>query len=569
MSGTQSDLAGDVIDQWEQLEGDRLTFLEHWQRVANYVLPNRNDYIVEKTPGQRRLQYIYDSTPVWANEQLAAGLHGLLTSPTLQWFSLLTEDDKLNSSDRVRAWLDDASQRMYSVYNGPKHNFASQSHELYLDLSSIGTGCMAQLESPRSGILFSTRHMKEVVVAENEEDRIDTVIRRWTYTAKQATQAWGERAGPQVVKAMEKTPSRPFTFLHACRPRRNRDPSRADAMNHAWQSVYVAMDGKHVIGESGFNEFPYHVPRFSKITGETYGRGPGMMALPDIQMLNEMVKTVLKSAQKVVDPPLMLPDDGFMVPIKTTPGSLNFYRAGMRDRIEPIQTEGQVQLGVEMLNALRQQIIRTFYVEWLMMPSDPSDPAAAGKGVTATYVLQQRDEKMRLLSPMLARLQSEFLGPLIDRTFAIMWRQSVRMGFGPGAMLAPPPPELSGVPLRVEYVSPIAVAQRTSQLDGVGRLIQTMQLLRTVDPTAPMILNSEGIMRLTGQDLNTPALALKGPDQVQAEAQQAAEAQQQLNQHMALATGAKALRDGGQGVKALADASAGAPQAQPQQQAAA
>jgi hypothetical protein len=227
-----------------------------------------------------------------------------------------------------------------------------------------------------------------------------------------------------------------------------------------------------------------------------------------------------------------------------------------------------VQLGVEMLNALRQQIIRTFYVEWLMMPSDPSDPAAAGKGVTATYVLQQRDEKMRLLSPMLARLQSEFLGPLIDRTFAIMWRQSVRLGFGPGAMLSPPPPELSGVPLRVEYVSPIAVAQRTSQLDGVGRLIQTQQMLRTVDPQAPMVLDSEGIMRLTGADLNTPAQALKSPDRLAAEAQQAAEAQAQLNQHAMLASGAKALRDGGQGVAALASAGVGQPQ-QPQQQAAA
>lgn len=561
-SGSGDDLAGDVIAQFEVLEGDRTTWLMHWQRVANYILPNRNDYIVDKTPGQRRMQWIYDSTPVFANEMFAAGVHSLLTSPTLQWFYLRTDDDRLNTSGRVQAWLDDTARRMYGIYNGSRHNFASQSNELYLDIGSIGTGVMAQLESARSGILFSTRHLKECVIAVNEEDRVDTLIRRWTYTAKQAWQAWGPAAGEAVVKALDKTPDKPMTFLHAARPRRQRDPQRADARNMPFQSVYVSLDGKHVIAEGGFQEFPYHVPRFSKVSGETYGRGPGMTMLPDVQMLNEMVRTVLKSAQKVVDPPLMLPDDGFLVPVKTSPGSLNFYRAGTRDRIEPIQTEGQVQLGAEMLQALRQQIMRGWYVEWMNMPSDPSDPAAAGKGVTATYVLQQRDEKMRLLSPLLARLQAEFLGPLIDRTFGIMWRQSMRERFGPAAMLSPPPPELSGRALRTEYVSPLAIAQRSSQLDTLARLVQAALGLAQVDPTAPGRIDAQAILELTSRDLNAPAVALKPREQFEQEQQQRKQAEAEMNAHAQAATQAKALRDGAGGVKALAQAQAAGQPAQ-------
>src|SRR6185369_10555928 len=126
-------------------------------------------------------------------------------------------------------------------------------------------------------------------------------------------------------------------------------------------------------------------------------------------------------------------------------------------------------------------IMRGFYVEWMMMPSDPTDPAAAGKGITATYVLQQRDEKMRLLSPMLARLQSEFLGPLIERTFNILWKRSLRMKFGPGSPFPPPPEVLSGQKWHVEYLSPIAVAQRSSQLDSVGRLMMTQAQLKQMD----------------------------------------------------------------------------------------
>ena len=211
---------------------------------------------------------------------------------------------------------------------------------------------------------------------------------------------------------------------------------------------------------------------------------------------------------------------------------------------------------MEMLNGLRQQIIRAFYVEWMLMPSDPTDPAAAGKGVTATYVLQNRDEKMRLLSPMLARLQSEFLGPLIDRTFAIMWRQSVARRFGPGAMLSQPPAELSGVPLRVEYVSPIAVAQRTSQLDAIQRLVQTAVGLMQLDPMAAKSIDAEGILRLTARDLNTPAIAMKSAAQVAQERAAQQEAEQAMAQQAQVAGLAKAAKDGSAAVGNLAQAGA-------------
>ena len=54
-----------------------------------------------------------------------------------------------------------------------------------------------------------------------------------------------------------------------------------------------------------------------------------------IKMLNKMSEVTIRAAQKQVDPPLLVPDDGFMLPIRTVPGGLNFYRSGTRDRIEP------------------------------------------------------------------------------------------------------------------------------------------------------------------------------------------------------------------------------------------
>lgn len=551
------DLAREAVRLWDTLDADWGTYLTHCQEVANYLLPDRADYTAERAPGQKRMSFVYDATPIFALDMSSSGLHSLLTNAELQWFNTWTEDDRINNVDRVRVWLAAADDAMYRVFSGPKHNFAAQSHELYLDELSVGTAVMAVLESQKSGYLFSTRHLKECRFTVNDEDRVDTLVRKWQWTAHQAVQQWGIAAvGEKVAKAYVDKPETKFWFIHMVRPRRERNPGRTDAKNKAWESVYVSVDDLKNISVGGFDEFPYLVPRFSKLTGEVFGRGPGMLNLPDIKMLNELSKLVIKAAQKIIDPPLQIPDDGFLVPIKTVPGGQNFYRADGMGRIEPIKTGGDIQIGVEMLNALRQQIMRGFYTEWMMLPPDPRDPAASGKGVTATYVLQQRDEKMRLLSPMLARLQAEFLGPLIDRVFAMMWRQSVARRFGPGSPFPPPPPELSGQKLRIEYVSPLSVAQKSASMDAVTKLLQQQLMLRQIDPQSQIQIDVEGIMRLSARDWNAPPGVLRAPEVLAQERQQKAESEQAMAQHMQLTNIASAAKDGTGALKNLADAHA-------------
>src|SRR4029077_10751857 len=468
--------AREVINAWNKADSDRGTWKTHWQQIAELCLPERKDYFVQLTPGMKRNQQVYDATPIFALIQLANGLHSLLTSQTLRWFASRCDDERIDAMQSVRAWWDAVDNEMYSYFNGPRHNFASQSHELYLDLGSIGTAVMAELESERSGILFSTRGLKECVLFENEEDRVDALIRKWRWTAKQAVEAGF--VTDQVWRAYEQGNSEPkFNFLHSVQPRKVRNPERAGEAKHkAWESIYVAEEDAVIVREGGFDEFPYHCPRLQKASNEIYGRGCGMTALPDMKMLNELLKLTIKSGQKLVDPPLQIPDDGFLLPIKTVPGSQNYYRANSpaQARITPIETRGHWEVGKDMLQDLRAQINRAFFVEWMTMPTaNPNDLAGAGKGVTATWVLQQRDDRMRLLSPLLARLQAAFLGPLIDRTFMILWRKSLRLQFGEGSPFPPPPDILmqKGREWHVEYVSPIAIAQRSSEMDSVSRMI--------------------------------------------------------------------------------------------------
>ncbi|MEY3811700.1 MAG: Pelagibacter phage [Pseudomonadota bacterium] len=236
-----------------------------------------------------------------------------------------------------------------------------------------------------------------------------------------------------------------------------------------------------------------------------------MTALPDVKMLNEMSKTTIKAAQKQVDPPLLVPDDGFILPVRTVPGGLNFYRAGTRDRIEPLNIGANNPLGLNMEEQRRNAIRDTFYVNQLMMQSGPQ--------MTATEVVQRNEEKMRLLGPVLGRLQSELLRPLIDRTFAILLRKK---------LFKPAPDFLSGVDIQIEYVSPLAKAQRSSELQSIMRAIEIFGSLAQVSPVFDHI-NIDNLVTHLADIVGVPAKVLNSKAEVNAIRQQK---QQQQDQQM-------------------------------------
>ena len=160
----------------------------------------------------------------------------------------------------------------------------------------------------------------------------------------------------------------------------------------------------------------------------------------------------MKAAAKQVDPPLLVPDDSMLSPIRMSAGSLNYYRSGSRDRIEPLNIGQATTVTLNAENQRREAIQKTFHIDQLMISSQRS--------MTATEVIQRNEEKMRILGPALSRLQSELLQPLILRVFNIMLRNK----------LFPIAPEvLANQEIDIEYVSPMALAQRSQELQSLIR----------------------------------------------------------------------------------------------------
>ena len=505
----QTDKAKNLLKRFDRLKSQRQNWESHWQEVADYMQPRKADVTKSRSKGDKRTELIFDGSPLQSVELLAASLHGMLTNPSTPWFSLRFKQDDMENEDEAKEWLESATETMYAAFN--KSNFQQEIFELYHDLITFGTAAMFIEEDDEDVLKFSTRHINEIYIAENDKGRIDTVFRKFRLSARAAMQKFGD-VSTNISMTATKDPYEEVEIMHAVYPRSDFDPKKQDKENMPFESIYLDAESGDELSVSGFREFPFVVPRYLKASHEIYGRSPAMTALPDVKMLNEMSKTTIKSAQKQVDPPLLVPDDGFMLPVRTVPGGLNFYRAGTRDRIEPLNIGANTPLGLNMEEQRRNSIRNAFYVNQLMMQSGPQ--------MTATEVIQRNEEKMRLLGPVLGRLQSELLKPLIDRAFALILRKN---------LFKPAPEFLAGQDIEIEYVSPLAKAQKSSELQSIMRAIEIMGSLSNVAPVFDHI-NMDKLVRHLADIVGVPQKILKPQSELNAERQQAAQQQEQMQQ---------------------------------------
>ena len=245
-----------------------------------------------------------------------------------------------------------------------------------------------------------------------------------------------------------------------------------------------------------------------------------MIALPDIKMLNRMAETTIKAAQKMVDPPLLVPDDSFVLPVRTQPGGLNYYRSGSRDRIEPLNIGANTPVGINLEEQRRGAIRQAYYVDQFLMQQDVR--------MTATEVMQRNEEKMRLLAPVLGRMQSEMLQPLITRCFNILLRKK---------MLPVPPESLQGQTIDIEYVSPLARSQRTGEIQAILRSLEIIAPLGQSMPVMDYIDSDKLVQHIT-DILGVPKKVLRSGqevEQIRAEKAQAMQEQAEIQQAQQLA----------------------------------
>lgn len=494
----------DILRQHSQMVGERGTWENHWKEIAERILPRQDWFqISNRTQGDKRTEKMFDATAALALERFAAAMESMLTPRTQHWHKLKTSDPYLNKSKPVNQYLDEVTNTLFQIRYSPKANFASQVHEAYMSLGAFGTGCVFIDDVVGQGIRYKSIHLSEIYFAENHAGVIDKIHRKFELTARQAAQRFGYDKLPDKIQQMvEKNPEALFEFIHCVKPNEDLKRGRSDYRGMKYASYYVALEGQKIVNEGGYTTFPYAVSRYVTSPKEIYGRSPAMLVLPDIKMINEMSKTVLRAAHKAVDPPLLLQEDGVLQAFNARPSALNY--GGINERgeqmVRPLEVGGRVDIGLDMMEQRRKVINDAFLITLFQILVDAPN-------MTATEAMLRAQEKGALLAPTMGRQQSEMLGPMIEREIDILARSG---------LLPQMPDELreAGGEVDIEYISPLNRAQRAEEGVAILRTLESVTGLAQFDPEVLMVFDPKKIARELADINGVPAKVLRSDEEI-------------------------------------------------------
>jgi len=481
--------AKDLIQLYNDLEHstERQNFKVLWQEINDYVLPRKNNVTVQVTKGSRRSDKLQEGTAPHSAGLLAATLQGSLTSNSVYWFNIRMKDKELNENEEVKAWLDDTTRRMYNAFNDS--NFRIEIHEMFTDVVTVGTACLLTERAKigaESILNFRSYFVgNDFLIRENAEGMVDTVIRKVMFTPRQAVQLFGDNAGKRVLKAHKDKSNEEFPYLHVTMPIVDYQDTRKGFGNDAWDytDIYVSMEDEIITKKSGYFEFPYIVPRWSKASGEVYGRSPTFTALPDIRTLNAATAYMRQAWAKDIKPSRLVPE-GLGVDIDDIPGTNIPVPSHLIEIIKKgaLTSEARWEVSSQERQDLRTAIKECYFTDQIQLQKQAQMTATES---TIIFELMQR-----LLGPVFGRLETQ-LAPMVERAVGIMLRA--------GELLEPP--EAVGE-LDIEYVGPLARSQRMSEVNAVRQWLENLVQIAGIKPDIVDVPNFDEIARDTARVLN-------------------------------------------------------------------
>jgi hypothetical protein len=505
--------ASDIMKLHGQMESDRSTFDAHWREVAELVLPRHNDFqqASNRVEGEKRTEKIFDSTAVMALDRAASAIDSLITPSTQMYHRLDPEDDRLSENLDVKKYLDEINKMLFRTRYRPAANFSSQAHECYVGLMAFGTDCLFVDEYLGVGIRYRAIPMVELFIAENHNGVVDYVHRKLSLTARAAHQKWGDKLPEKIIKCADKEPFRKFEFIHCVKPNDDINPRRKDYRGMQMSSYHVSIEGQQILSEGGYRTMPYAVGRHVTSPRETYGRSPAMQVLPDIKMLNEMEKTIIRAAHKIVSPPLLLFGDGVLTAFSTRPDSLNYGGVDERGNqlVHPMKMGSNLPIAFDMTEQKRKSINDAFYVTlFQILVENPR--------MTATEALIRAQEKGQLLAPTVGRQQSEWMGAIIERELDI---------HNASGLIPTPPRELlaSGGGVKVTHTSPLSRLRRAEDGVAIMRTIESLIPMANINPEVMDIFDDTETARELADINGVPAKVLRSKevvDQIRAKRQE-------------------------------------------------
>lgn len=516
----------DLLKRFEGLKGGRGVWHSHWEDCARVMLPRRMGFTSQSVEGDRRTEDIFDGTPMQSARGLANAIGGILRQDGDSWFHLrVAGDDPDSQTDEALAWLADSEDKLRDALDDPKARFRQATGEVDQDLVVFGTAILFVNERPDlRGLMFQSVHLKDGYVFFGEDGSPQGLFRSRMLTLRQAENKFttGKLSDRLQRLCQEQKYDDKHEFLHVVFPRREGYKGAILNTRMPYAEYWIEVQAKHEVAEGGFQEFPFIVPRWDTSSGEDYGRSPGMIALPDSNTLQAMGETLLIAGQRNASPPMAVPDDGAVSAYNSFPDGLMYYSIESAQAVGgnpffPMPSGADIPLTREMQQDVRQQVQSAFFRNVFNLP------VPGESKMTATEIIARKQEFIREIGPVFGRLESDYTGPMVERSFRIMLRAN---------QFLPVPESLLGKSVRFEYESPVTKVRKQVEAAAahawVNEHIEAAAATGRMDILDPV--NFDGYSRFTADANGLPHQIINPSEEVARLRQERAEQQQQAHQ---------------------------------------
>ena len=492
------DLVTKKLARFEALKAERRLIDDEYDDLARVLHPRRVGFQSDLAPGDIRTDHQFDSTPALARAQLATSMEGFVTPKGGNaWLKIESEDEDLMEVHEARSWFEAATNKVFAAIYDPQAGFHKAAGAMYDDIATFGPGPFSVFERPNvngtSTPSFRSVHLKDFYWSQNEWGEADTFYVVWNRTVAAVASLYGVDNMSDKAKDLlrqDKLDAK-VKLLHVVEPRGGRDHGRSDNLNMPYASYVIDIDGKKIMEEKGFNDLPYLVPVWGDITGEPWGWSPGRLLLPDVKMLNQQARTTMEVGHFVARPPMLTPHEGVLDYSAVHPGAWVHYDAqaaaanGGRPPITPLNIGANYPVSRELTQDTRDRIWQGFLRNVLSLPVD-------APSMTATEIIERKEEMMRVVGPVFGRLETDFTQKLVRRVFWILFRS--------GAL--PPPPEiLGGAGLKYTVNSPFTAVRKQIEAASVTRVAEIIGPLAANNPEMLDHYDTDRIARDVGMSM--------------------------------------------------------------------
>lgn len=498
---------------------------------------------------------ILNSEPRILAQRLSAGLQSGITNQAQRWFLLMTPDPAAAQRSSAKRWLEDVTGITSAAM--ARSNLYTALDRTYLHEGVIGTACGVIVRGDAPGEAHvETSDAGDYWIAQNRRGRVDTLIRRIWMTPSKMVEEFGEGwlDADTIARAKgEKSGAQNEVEVYnlIC-PRGGRDEFSDIPESRPFASVYwradrnIDRDGVLAVRSFGYN--PIIAPRFA-VNGSVYGYGPGKIALGDARELQTLERDKMRIIAENGTPTLAAPASlrGNTI-LDSYPGGMvwtpNDERTGDGGRIGRLFDSRSSPADIDTAQrSIEARIGRIFYADLFAMLLSMS---AATPQMTARQVSELSAEKIALLGPVLTRMNTDLLDPLVTAFYSLLAED--------GAFPAPPP-ELEGQPIMVRYVSALHIEQvSATKMRGISKVIDIVASVAQIIPSAVDKFDADQTIDEACEAIPESAAVIRDDKDVEDLRAKRAEAQQAA---AAAEAAAKALPGIGAGVRDLANAPVG------------